>query len=503
MANETPDQKKEAVQAFETYAKEVADKGKAEIDKFGVSETGVGKGREAKNVAKGHLEIRIQALKERSAERVTRQSLASLKEDLNKQANEYLEAIKAIMVKAAKRELETDAEKKGGFVLNDKERQDFFALLDGMDKLRNSGITPDEKALFLRVSREDSPSGADVRKIGDLMARVLDQDATSLSNYEQFRQTAIGTLFGVLKPADKMTAAKHLIDVSTGKNDKIVKWLSAMGNSGALGVAQIEELKKYAVGKGIREATGLDTSKMADVAQKFQKKMAEIHEHVKNNGDDTNPALTMLTLGNTLGLAGVAWGALTIILNVAVTLKDGDYAAAINPYTAGAVAAIGAGWNQMTGKIPLEDTIMDPSAKEKTDVAVAQGEATMKETLNHNPKVAKFLANRNGFHVAMRALNVKLAARSAQAQKAPAEQPEIAIEYADLLNASQDTRGPEASQRNRDVEGLNNPASMKAVNEVIKYASLMGWKYDAGKPTITQNRFSDFYKKYTKEYGVV
>ena len=115
------------------------------------------------------------------------------------------------------------------------------------------------------------------------------------------------------------------------------------------------------------------------------------------------------------------------------------------------------------------------------------------------------LAKNNGFHVAMKALGEKLAAREAQGVStagAKKAQPEVKIEYADLLQASSEVRGPEAAERNRDIANLNNPASMNAVNEVVKYASLMGWKYDAGRPASTQIRFSKLYEKYTKEYGV-
>src|SRR3989339_1602566 len=151
-------------QNFEEHAKRVLDDGRGRIDKLRVSEKDVGKGKEAKDEAKSRLEKRIQKLKEKSSERVTRSSLASLKEDLEKDAKEYLDAMEALMVRAAKREQATDEEKKGDWVLNDKERQDFFALLDGMDKLNNSGITPAEKALFLRVSRNENASDGDIRQ---------------------------------------------------------------------------------------------------------------------------------------------------------------------------------------------------------------------------------------------------------------------------------------------------------------------------------------------------
>ena len=187
-APETPEQSKEAKQNFEDHAKKVLDEGRGRIDKFNISEKDVGKGREARAEAKSHLEARIQALKERSAERVTRNSLASLKEEVEKDAKEYLDAIEALMVKAAKRELSTDAEKGGKFVLNDKERQDFFALIDGLDKLNNNGITPAEKALFLSVSRAESASDGEIRQISDLMAKTLDKDSAALTNYEKFRE---------------------------------------------------------------------------------------------------------------------------------------------------------------------------------------------------------------------------------------------------------------------------------------------------------------------------
>lgn len=512
MSNQTPEkpgqsQDTEAQKNFAEQAENIRQKGKERIDRFVVSETEVDKGEKAKERAKNAFDKRFEKMKTKletdSAKQVTRRNLVELKGELEREAKAYLDAIEAIMVRVAKRELETNDEKEvaggrkqGEVVMNSKERQEFFALLAGLDKLQYGGVPKEYTDLLLRVARAKNQSEQDLRKVGELTQILLEKEASNLRQ-DQIKQTALGLTFGLLEPGEKMKAAKYAIDnLNPGMSDNFGKWLMAMGSSGAMDVAQIKELADYANKKGFKVGT-IDDAKMAETAKAFKKHSKEIWDHINANGDDKNPALSMITLGNTLGVVGIAWGLITVIMNVAVTLKDKNYGDALNFYTGLGAAAIAGGFNKLTGKLPFQDTLSEPSQDEKERDAVAKAEAEIKGIFGSDEKVGNYLSKNNGFFVAMKAMGQKMALIPEEKRG----KTDVKIDYADLSKTDDALRGSNAPE-NPALKALNNPFSMEGINKIVKYAMLMKWPYDAGKPEITQNRFDGLYKKYAKEKGL-
>jgi|GEM_PF-5990938 len=388
------------------------------------------------------------------------------------EAEKYINMIEAFVYKIIERRKKDNKEPR-------LDKEDLYELSKLAESLpKTLMISREHQDLLLRAAR-NAEKGLRQKDLIELANLVRPEKLGG--KFENLECAPVGAAIMMLPPHQRLEVAKLVMD----KNPNTARqWATMMVASGALTVAQGQELWKYAMRKGY--ATDVFSAKeMADLRDDLQKTVKKRIDWIAR--DDTNPALKMLTLRNFGVLAGTAWGMLTFLFNGIVALKSGNYDG-LKTYGLVGLGAAMVGLRELdrNKKWPGEDFLKSKSAEEKEKSAIENAEAKIMNILADNPELAKYLRN-GGYATILMALHNRMREN---------KPPEFTFEDLEQLakNNPNYKAPPESLKKNWPETAIQN------MRGIAKLTAVMQWPLDS---TAAQTKFNLFYNKYAKTYGLI
>ena len=401
---------------------------------------------------------------ERVADNSTQESLSRLMEEVKAEGRRQALAIKNLIHRTA------GSDRK----LSEVEMRQLGDLLRGLDTVFQ--LPEDVQKLYEVISgNQDMVEEKDLTALADLFVASTDKS----KGPTQFQQCAYGLMFHMLKPENKIKVSKKIIDKDPTHAED---WIKSVTVGSELTVVEAQQLWRYAESKGIK-MNQFDEKTLMEM-QAEAKQALDDNIRMVRRGGDANEAHNMLSFASIGKVALVIWGALEVAIN---TAANWDHKSELmeNAYFWGGLAGMVGGYAGITGKLPGQDFLTQPSLDEKKRTLRRESRVEANRIIGANVDLKTYLDA--GGYSQIRAAHVK----KGLAQEGKTEK-DFSISLEDLLAIETNPIRKAALVRLKTTLPVQGKAD---VNKILEISVGIGIPYKEEDTELGENAFRDFLKE--------